>query len=162
VESTKAVVTLSRGENAVPDSETQSRHDLPGEAVLTLAEAAAYLRVPEEAISELAAEHAIPAQKIGGEWRFLKRALADWLRFGPRFYQEFGRFPPPWILEHPFWDELFQVLEQRILNRLRPPEQPAAKRGSKQAVLKHFGVFQEDADLEEQLAGIRARRKGSG
>jgi hypothetical protein len=29
-------------------------------------------------------------------------------------------------------------------------------------VLRHFGVFKDDADLEEQLAGIRARRKAAG
>ena len=36
------------------------------------------------------------------------------------------------------------------------PKDP--KPGSKEAVLRHFGVFREDADLEEQLAAIRARR----
>lgn len=32
------------------------------------------------------------------------------------------------------------------------PPQP----GTKEAVLRHFGVFQDDDDLEVQLAGIRA------
>lgn len=41
------------------------------------------------------------------------------------------------------------------------PERPHAGRGSKEAVLKHFGVFQDDADLGEQLADIGARRKAA-
>jgi excisionase family DNA binding protein len=135
---------------------------LPGEEVLTLAEAAAYLRVPEAALAELAAEQAIPAQRIGGEWRFLKRALMDWLRFGPQFYREFKRFPLPWVLDHPLWEDFFRALEQRILSRLPAAQQPPIERGSKQAVLKHFGVFQQDADLDEQLAGVRSRRKRTG
>jgi excisionase family DNA binding protein len=143
----------------MPGSETRSEHDISSQQVLTPAEAAAYLRVSEDAISELLVKGAIPAQKIGSEWRFLKEALADWLRFGPYFSQEFKRFPLPWMLDHPFWAEILHILEVRILSKLKSPEQPSDQRGSKQAVLKHFGVFREDADLEEQLAGIRARRE---
>lgn len=49
-----------------PVSKTQSGSESQLEEVLTLPEAAAYLRVPEAAIVELLAERAIPAQKIGG------------------------------------------------------------------------------------------------
>jgi excisionase family DNA binding protein len=135
--------------------------DISGDQVLTLAEAAAYLRVSEDALSKVVADREIPAQKIGGEWRFLKGALADWLRFGSYPYHEFKRFPLPWLHEHPIWEEFFRVLEGRILSKLQLPEWPSAKPGSKQAVLRHFGVFQGDADVEEQLAGIRARREAN-
>jgi excisionase family DNA binding protein len=130
--------------------------------VLTLPETAAYLRVPEEAVLELVAKDSLPGQQIGGEWRFLKRAVVDWLRFGTHFRHEFRMFPPPWMLDHPFWEDLLQALEQRILSKIPAPERPSAKRGAKQAVLRHFGVFQDDADVEEQLAGIRARREAAG
>jgi excisionase family DNA binding protein len=146
----------------VKHPKTQSGNDLPEAEVLTMPEVAAYLRVPEEAVLELVAKDALPAQQIGGEWRFLKRAVVEWLRFGPSFYQELRRFPPPWVFDHPFWEELFQALEKRILSKLSTPERPPAGRGSKQAVLRHFGVFQDDADFEEQLAGIRARREAAG
>jgi len=146
----------------VPGPEPQTGRDLAGMEVLTLPEVAAYLRVPEEAVLDLVARDAIPAQKIGGEWRFLKRAVIDWLRFGPHFYGEFRRFPPPWVLDHPFWEELFEAFEKRILSIVPWPERPPVKPGSKQAILKHFGVFKEDGDLEEQLAGIRARRETGG
>jgi excisionase family DNA binding protein len=146
----------------VPQPEAQPNRDPPGLEVLTLAETAAYLRVPEEAVVQLVGQGALPAQRIGGELRFLKRALVEWLRFGPHLSREFWRLPPPWMLEHPFWEELFWALEQRILSKLPAPEHPSPKPGTKQAVLKHFGVFKDDADVDEQLAGIRARREAAG
>jgi excisionase family DNA binding protein len=149
------------GGRPVPHSETQPRPDAPELEVLTLPDVAAYLRVPEKAVLELVAKDAIPGQQIGGEWRFLKRAVVEWLRFGPHFPREFWKFPPPWMLPHPFWEDLLHVLEQRILSTISAPERPSAKPGSKQAVLRHFGVFQNDADVEEQLAGIRARREAA-
>lgn len=51
---------------------------LAGE-VLTLKEAADYLRVSEDDVIELATRQELPGRKIGDEWRFLKRGLADWL-----------------------------------------------------------------------------------
>src|SRR5262245_31901562 len=61
------------GANAVP---------APAELgdVLTLAEAAAYLRVSEEEILRLTREQGLPGRQFGSEWRFLKSALQDWLR----------------------------------------------------------------------------------
>jgi excisionase family DNA binding protein len=50
--------------------------------VLTLAEAAAYLRVPEADVVRLIHEQGLPGRPIGREWRFLKAAVQDWLR-GP-------------------------------------------------------------------------------
>ena len=47
--------------------------------VLTLTEAAAFLRVNEAALADKAAAGEVPAQQIGSEWRFLQRALVDWL-----------------------------------------------------------------------------------
>lgn len=146
----------------MPQLETQSACDQPGFEVLALPEVAAYLRVPEKEVLELVEAGGLPGQKIGKEWRFLKWAVNDWLRFGLNFRREFAMIPPSWMLDHPFWEELFQLLEQRILSKLPGPEGPSAKRGSKQAVLKHFGVFKEDDDLEEQLAAIRAIRVAAG
>jgi excisionase family DNA binding protein len=52
--------------------------------VLTLSEAAAYLRVGADEVLRLATLHELPGRPIGGEWRFLKAALQDWLRTPPR------------------------------------------------------------------------------
>lgn len=47
--------------------------------VLTLAEAAAYLRVSEPDVVRLIREQGLPGRQIGSEWRFLKSALQKWL-----------------------------------------------------------------------------------
>jgi excisionase family DNA binding protein len=47
--------------------------------VLTLAEAAAYLRVPEADLLRLVSTQGLPGRKVGVEWRFLKLALQRWL-----------------------------------------------------------------------------------
>jgi excisionase family DNA binding protein len=48
--------------------------------VLTLREVAAYLRVAESQVQRLAEMGVLPGRQIGGEWRFLKGGLQDWLR----------------------------------------------------------------------------------
>src|SRR5262245_27331007 len=125
-------------------SKTPSAHDTQQEEVLTAAEAASFLRVSEEEVRKLLAHGAIPAQQIGDEWRFLKKALADWLSYGPFFYREFRGSPPPWMLEYPGTEDLLLVLEKRLLSKLATSNGPTVKPGSKQAVLKHFGVFKND------------------
>ena len=55
----------------------------PTAEVLTLAEAAAYLRLPEADVLRLVDEQGLPARQLGTEWRFLKAAIQDWLRSGP-------------------------------------------------------------------------------
>lgn len=56
--------------------------------VLTLEEVAAFLRTTEQAVLDLLAEDGIPARKIGGEWRFLKQGIKEWL-------SELGEKPTP-------------------------------------------------------------------
>lgn len=53
----------------------------PGE-VLTLAEVAAYLRLPECEIGRLVHSQGLPGRLVGGEWRFLKTAIQQWLGTG--------------------------------------------------------------------------------
>ena len=48
--------------------------------VLTLAEAAAFLRVSTDEILRLVEEQDLPGRLVGNGWRFLKLALYDWLR----------------------------------------------------------------------------------
>jgi excisionase family DNA binding protein len=47
--------------------------------VLTLAEAAQYLRVSESDVLDLATKHELPGRKIGQHWRFHRQGLAEWL-----------------------------------------------------------------------------------
>jgi excisionase family DNA binding protein len=47
--------------------------------VLTLAQAAELLQVPEDAVRSLADAGDIPGRLIAGEWRFARAALVAWL-----------------------------------------------------------------------------------
>jgi excisionase family DNA binding protein len=47
--------------------------------VLTLREAAAYLRLSETDVRRLVEEQGLPARQLGEEWRFLKSAIQSWL-----------------------------------------------------------------------------------
>lgn len=50
--------------------------------VLTLSEAAAYLRITEAAVLRGIEEQALPARRMGSEWRLLKPAIQQWLAAG--------------------------------------------------------------------------------
>ena len=47
--------------------------------VLRLKEAAAYVRVSEKTLREMAKTGRVPCQRVGREWRFLRKALDEWL-----------------------------------------------------------------------------------
>lgn len=51
--------------------------DLP--LVLTIEEAAKYLRIPLSSLYKLAQEGNIPCQKVGRHWRFHQATLKEWL-----------------------------------------------------------------------------------
>ena len=60
----------------------RGRADLPAPeppAVLTLAEVAELLQVPDDAVRELAEAGDLPGRRIAGEWRFARAALLEWL-----------------------------------------------------------------------------------
>lgn len=50
--------------------------------VLTLAEAAAYLRLSEAETVRLVHSQGLPGRHSGSEWRFLKAAIQQWLSTG--------------------------------------------------------------------------------
>lgn len=49
------------------------------EEVLTLAETAAFLRLPESVVIAAVTTQGLPGRKLGGEWRFSKSAILQWL-----------------------------------------------------------------------------------
>ena len=88
--------------------------------VLTLAEAAAYLRVSEAEIVELMRGQGMPGRKIGSAWRFLKAAIQEWLRFPEKenfWWKHFGA-----LKDDPYLDEM---LEQIYRDRGRPAKEEA-------------------------------------
>jgi excisionase family DNA binding protein len=50
--------------------------------VLTLSEAAAYLRLPEAEVMRLTREQDLPVRQAGSDWRFLLSAIRAWLSTG--------------------------------------------------------------------------------
>ncbi len=57
------------------------REDPP--AVLTLAEAAALLRLEEHVVQDTAETSGLPGRRIGEHWRFSREALLEWLANQP-------------------------------------------------------------------------------
>jgi len=55
---------------------------------MTLAEAAAYLRLPEAEIVKLVQSQDLPGRLAGDEWRFLKSAIQEWLSKPPSRYSK--------------------------------------------------------------------------
>jgi excisionase family DNA binding protein len=64
--------------------------------VLTLVEAAAYLRVSEGEVLRMIQEQRLPGRLIGKEWRFSARGLQDWLREGPSAKERLMRLAGAW------------------------------------------------------------------
>jgi nitrogen PTS system EIIA component len=55
------------------------RHSFVSDEVLTLGEAASYLKLAERTIQRMIARQEIPCAKVGGQWRFMRSVLDDWL-----------------------------------------------------------------------------------
>jgi len=51
----------------------------PANEVMTLPEAAAFLRLEEAQLEQSAAKSEVPARRIAGQWRFSRAALLAWL-----------------------------------------------------------------------------------
>lgn len=64
-------------------TKTKSKHSASSNGstreVMTLAEAAAFLRLSEGDVLRMVDEQYLPARQSGTEWRFLKSAIERWL-----------------------------------------------------------------------------------
>jgi excisionase family DNA binding protein len=80
------IEAMSRSKRAKPSNSTQAKSSTgrngPLAEVLTLAEAAAYLRLGEAEVLRLIDEQGLPVRQIGSERRFLKAAIQRWLSTG--------------------------------------------------------------------------------
>jgi excisionase family DNA binding protein len=80
--------------------------------VLTLAEAAAYLRVAEAELGRIAGSQGMPGRRIGFEWRFSRAAIQDWLR-RPSMKESLLRLAGSWKHD-PYLDEMLEdIYRQR-------------------------------------------------
>jgi excisionase family DNA binding protein len=83
--------------------------------VLTLAEAAAYLRATEEEVLYALRTQGLPGREIGGQWRFLKTCLQKWLEGPPKRYNKeaFLALAGAWK-DDPYVDEMLKdIYKQR-------------------------------------------------
>ncbi len=97
----------------------------------------------------------IPGQEINGKWRFRKKAIDQWLGHQPQ--QDLrvlhsSWMPSPSVSAQESGISTLDSGIDRVPDRLNQP-------GSKQAVLKYFGIFEQDNDLEEHLANLHAYRQ---
>ena len=106
--------------------------------VMTLAEAAAFLRVPEVGLREDADAGRLPGRLIAGEWRFVKGALLNWLAnaAGDRSSVP-GEGGPPGVI-------IKSIPAPRDLNR---------------GFLDSIGAFADDPTLEPMIEQIYRDRK---
>jgi len=74
--------TKQKSEAASGTPRSTAAKEASGE-ILTLSQAADYLQFSEAEVLRLVEEQALPARRLGNEWRFLKTAIQDWLRAGP-------------------------------------------------------------------------------
>jgi hypothetical protein len=114
--------------------------------------------VPEHAVRTLADRRQFPAQKIGDDWRFLRKALNDRMTYGEDYPRRPWAYPPEFFLESPLVDELLHVLEERLASTMRPEAPP--KPGSKEAVSRHVGIWRDDPTAGAMLEEIYKRRGG--
>jgi excisionase family DNA binding protein len=78
---------MPRTSKPKPRSQPDVVNGCPDE-VLTLAEVAAYLRLPEEDVLRLVDQQALPGRRLAHEWRFLKSAIQQWLSTTPRRFSK--------------------------------------------------------------------------
>ena len=72
--------------------------------VLTLAQAAEYLQLPEEVVRKEAETNGLSGRNVNGEWRFIRESIITWIR-GPQAPKP--RHIPPILQETPEEQEAF-------------------------------------------------------
>ena len=79
--------------NGLGDShDSHDSHGSHGSQVMTLREVAGYLGLHVMTVYKLTREGRIPSAKIGGQWRFKRNVLEEWLEAQMR-----GSIPPQQI-----------------------------------------------------------------
>src|SRR5262245_29877903 len=169
---------MKRGHTSTSCATDQQRHrtakgtEMPNEnEILTLGEAAEYLRIPVEKATELARERIIPGRVVGGEWRVSKTALTAWVSTPP------GRIEFPyrgWFASDPvLWEEMFarwhhsmKLLEVILTKQDAALErldwllkgQPLVATQPQQMFRDFAGTFKDDPYLDKIVEEAYARR----
>jgi excisionase family DNA binding protein len=86
--------------------------------VMTLSEAAAYLRLPEEEVVRLVHRQDLPGRFTGSAWRFLRAAIQEWLSKPPPKYSKEGQSSVAGLLKDD--PDLVPMVEEIYRQRGRP------------------------------------------
>lgn len=86
--------------------------------VLNLAEAAAYLRLPEADVIGLVHAQELPGRYVRNEWRFLKSAIQEWLSKPPPRYSKEAQLSVAGLLKDD--PDLVPMVEEIYRRRGRP------------------------------------------
>jgi excisionase family DNA binding protein len=86
--------------------------------ILTLSEAAAYLRLPETEVIGLVHSQDLPGRFTGKEWRFLKSAIQEWLSQPPPKYSKEAQMSVAGLLKDD--PDLLPMVEEIYRRRGRP------------------------------------------
>ena len=76
----KMTSLATKSQRSSPPKRRRSDRLDVGSDVLTLAEAAEYLRISNDEVVQLTTQRGLPGRRAGHDWRFLKTALQDWLK----------------------------------------------------------------------------------
>jgi len=91
--------------------------------VLTLDEAATYLRVAPDDVLRMIGDEQLPGRQFGAEWRFAKAAIQTWLSQPPRkrgILRHIGA-----IKDDPYMEEMLrEIYKQRGRPEVPEPEEP--------------------------------------
>jgi excisionase family DNA binding protein len=101
----------------MPDTKSKirgktKRQSRSGPELLTLREAAAYLRVDENRVLQMAQQGALPGRRLGDEWRFFKGALQAWLSNAPSYKERLMELAGAWK-DNPYLEEIVRQAYQR-------------------------------------------------
>ncbi len=88
------------------------------EDVLTLAEAATYLRLREDEVVQLVHLQDLPGRFAGTQWRFLKSAIQEWLSKPPPKFSKEGQMSVAGLLKDD--PDLVPMVEEIYRKRGRP------------------------------------------
>jgi excisionase family DNA binding protein len=81
--------------------------------VLTLPEAASYLRLSEADVLRLVEDQWLPTRRLGNEWRFLKTAIQRWLGTSVAKGQKQGIWAAAGMLkDDPFLEEMLKDIDR--------------------------------------------------
>lgn len=106
--------TTSKAKSKKPKNDKPAAKPAPSPGdVLTLAEAAAYLRVREQAVLGLVGPAGLPGRAIGTDWRFLKSAIQDWLRAAPDRKKDFWETHYGAFKDDPYLEEMVKEIYKR-------------------------------------------------